>query len=532
MGLDADRVVVVGAGIGGLATALRLAAAGRDVTVVEAQAAPGGKMRAVPSPAGPVDAGPTVLTLRDVFDDLFAVAGTTLDAHLRLVPQPVVARHWWPDGATLDLFSDRERSAAAIRGFGGAGAEHDFRRFCARADALFAAFDRPVMRSARPDVNGILAAVIRRPAIWPALLPGRSLARQLAQSFRDARLAQLFGRYATYVGGQPALSPAVLALIWPTEERGVWAVEGGMHRLAEALARVARDAGATFRFGTKVERVLTQFGRAAGVRLEDGAVIQAGAVVFNGDPAALRAGFLGPDLRDAVPGRATGPHSHSAWVWSFAARATGVAGAAGASGPSLAHHNVFFSAHPESEYAPLARGAEQTAPSIYICAEDRASGVTPGGPERFEIILNAPPTDLVRRAPDRRETERCQTLTFTALARFGLTFDPLPDATALTGPARFAALFPGSQGSLYGMSPHGMMATFRRPGARTRIPGLWLAGGGTHPGAGVPMAALSGRHAAEAILRDRASTSRSARTAMPGGTSTGSVTTDPAPSRS
>ncbi len=523
MGSLSDKVVVVGAGMGGLAAAIRLAAAGCDVTVVEQAAAPGGRMRTLPSNAGPVDAGPTVLTMRDVFDDLFAAAGTTVAAHLDLIPQPVIARHWWPDGATLDLHSDRDASASAVRGFGGADAEGDFRRFCKLSESLYMAFDGPMMRARSPHLGGIARGVALRPRIWPALASGMTLRDLLAKSFRDPRLAQLFGRYATYVGGSPDLSPAVLALIWHAEERGVWAVRGGMQRLAQAMADIAGAQGVTLRFSTRAERILTRMGRVSGVRLEGGTSLPCGHVVFNGDPAALAQGFLGPEARDAVPASAIAPRSHSAWVWSFAAKASGL---------PLAMHNVLFSARPADEFADLNRGKEQTDPSIYICAQDRAAGAVPEGPERFEIILNAPPTDRNRSAPDRQEVELCLTRTFGTLERFGLTFDPQPGAASLTGPAQFRALFPGSSGAIYGRSPHGLMAAFRRPRARTRLPGLMIAGGGAHPGAGVPMAALSGTHAAAAIMQDRDSTSKSARTAMPGGMSTGSATTAPAPSRS
>lgn len=526
-GLDpgSDKAVVIGAGIGGLAAAVRLATAGFDVTVLEAAPGPGGKMRCVPSAVGPVDAGPTVLTMRSVFDDLFQAAGTSLDDHLTLIPQPVIARHWWPDGSVLDLFSDREASARAVRDWGGPDAERDFRAFCTKAEAAFRAFDRPVMQSPSPRITGILAGAARAPALWPALLSGMTLRRFLAGQFRDPRLAQLFGRYATYVGGTPDLSPAVLSLIWHAEEQGVWSVKGGMFRLALALAELAAAKGATFRYGQHATRILTRAGRVSGVETAGGDTIPAARVLFNGDPAALSEGLLGPDVRGAVPSTASEPRSHSARVWSFAARLTGPA-------RPLAHHNVFFSDDPSGEYASLTQGRDQTAPSLYICAEDRADGTVPDGPERFEIILNAPPTAQSRAAPDRHEVETCLTRTFGTLQRFGLTFDPVPDATALTGPAQFAHLFPGSTGSIYGRSPHGPLAAFRRPGAATRLPGLWIAGGGAHPGAGVPMAAISGRHAAEAMIADRDSTSRSGRTAMPGGTSTASATTVPAPSRS
>jgi 1-hydroxycarotenoid 3,4-desaturase len=149
-------------------------------------------------------------------------------------------------------------------------------------------------------------------------------------------------------------------------------------------------------------------------------------------------------------------------------------------------------------------------------------GADPPATERFEIIANAPPQ---RAEHSPRETPQCPTRSLETLARFGLHFTPEPEAArSLTTPADFAALFPASLGALYGQSPHGMMAAFQRPTARTRVAGLYLAGGGTHPGAGVPMAALSARHAAEAILSDRISTSQSRRTATPGGISTGSAT--------
>lgn len=513
-----DRVVVIGAGVGGLACALRLAHAGLDVTVIEAQAAPGGKMRIIDSPAGPVDAGPTVLTLRDVFDELFESVGTRLEDHLRLVAQPVLARHWWPDGSSLDLHADPEASARAIADFAGQRAAAEFRAFHAATARLYTAFDAPMMRAATPARPAIAAAALRSPSIWPALLPGMTLARSLALRFRDPRLRQLFGRYATYVGGSPYRSPAVLGLVWQAEAQGVWAIDGGMYRLAQVLAALARDRGASFHYGTAATRIVRQGGAVAGVALADGTTLPADHVVFNGDARALATGLLGNSPRGALPRQATEPRSLSAWVWAFAARPQGVA---------LAHHNVFFGDDPAQEFAALAAGQMPPDATLYVCAQDRGLAAAPTGPERFEIILNAPPMEN----PPPQEEPRCRKATFDRLARMGLSFDPAPDPAALTTPSAFARMFPGSMGSLYGRSPHGLTAALQRPTARTALPGLYLAGGGAHPGAGVPMATLSGRHAAEAILSDLASRSMSGPTAMPGGTSTASRTTARAPSR-
>ena len=511
------KIVVIGAGIGGLSAAIRLAAAGMAVTLVEAQATPGGKMRSLPSIAGPVDAGPTVLTLRAVFDDLFDVAGEKLKDHLTLIPQPTLARHFWSDGSRLDLYANPQESAAAIASFAGPKAEAEFLRFNRQSTQLYRAFNAPMMQSARPDLSGILLNTLCNPAIWPALQPHRSLAKHLSKSFTDPRLRQLFGRYATYVGGCPDLSPAVLALIWQAEAQGVWAVQGGMHQLAKALAGLAERLGVTLRYGVSAAQILRKSGRATEVVLSDTRSLKCDAVVFNGDPGALLAGLLGNSAQQALPPSAAHPRSLSAWVWSFAATPSDI---------PLLHHNVFFARNPAQEFGPIAKGQMPDEATLYVCAQDRSLGPAPG-PERFEIIMNAPPKTTL--SPN--EVAQCRARTFPQLARFGLTFDPMPKDQALMTPQGFSQMFPGSQGAIYGRSPQSPLASFQRPTARTNLPGLYLVGGGAHPGAGVPMAALSGKHAAEAILTDLTSPSTFARTVTRGGMSMVSRLTGRAPSQ-
>lgn len=515
---DAERTIVIGAGMGGLSAAMRLAHAGCDVTVVEAQAAPGGKMRTLDSSAGPVDAGPTVLTMRHVFEELFDDVGQSLSDHVELEAEELLARHWWPDGSSLDLFHDAEASEDAVRAFAGPKSASEFKSFSRKARALFEAFDAPMMRAEEPRLSALTAHVLSNPSLVPAMAPLSTLAGVLRRQFSDPRLRQLFGRYATYVGGSPYQSPAVLALIWHAEASGVWRVVGGMHRLARAMEDVAKSLGATFRYNSSVTRIEVQGGRASAVQLSTGERMAADRIVFNGDPRALAQGLLGDGPRGAVAQDGTEPRSLSARVWSFAATAIGA---------PLVYHNVFFGTDPRSEFEPIARGKMPDDPTLYICAQDRGGGHAPDGPERFEIIMNAAP--YLGGAEE--DIASCRIRTFPQLARWGLRFSPEPPDSALTTPRVFDRLFPASQGSLYGRSPHGMMAAFQRPTARTPLPGLYLAGGGAHPGAGVPMATLSGRHAAAAILMDRTSTSPSLRTAMPGGTLTGSATAAPTPSR-
>jgi 1-hydroxycarotenoid 3,4-desaturase len=522
MTLENDSIAIIGAGMGGLAAAIRLAAAGRDVTVFEAQGWPGGKMRTMPSDIGPVDAGPTVLTLPDVLDSLFAAAGTTTADHLTLTALPVLARHFWADGARLDLTADAQANQNAIAQAFGPRAGREFARLQAETRALFDAFDAPIMRAPRPRILPSARAALARPSILPWLVPGRSLAAMLDTRLSDPHLRQLFGRYATYVGGNPLLAPAVLGLVWQAEAAGVWAVEGGMARVAQALANVLQRLGGTLRLNTPVARIQTKGGVVHGLQLADGAEMACRQIIFNGDPAALP--YLLDQPRRAPQPRQTQPRSLSANVWTFAA-----AVAPKGLGPdALAYHTLFFADDPQAEFAPLARNQTPPDPTIYVCAQDRANGQTPRGPERFQFILNAPAIPQGRPDPE----ASCQTHPCDRLARFGLHLTPAPGPDRRTTPAQFNALFPHSQGALYGLSPNGAMATFLRPTARTKVKGLYLAGGGVHPGAGVPMALMSGGHAAQAVLNDRISRVRSARTAMPGGMSTASATMAAAPSRS
>jgi 1-hydroxycarotenoid 3,4-desaturase len=510
-------VAIIGAGIGGLVAAVQLACRGVPVVVLERAAAPGGKLREVEADGAPVDSGPTVFTLREVFEEIFADAGARLADHLSLRPLDVLARHAWRDGSRLDLHADLERSAAAIGAFAGADEARRFLAFAARARRVWATLEHTFVRAARPNPFELAWRVGL--GHLPDLLnirPFATLWRALGEEFRDPRLRQLYGRYATYCGSSPFHAPATLMLIAHVEQAGVWTVDGGMHRIPQALARLAAACGAQLRCRTHVAEVLVERGRACGVRLADGERIDADAVVMNGDAAALAEGLLGEAARRAVAPRQRHARSLSAVTWSMRARVDGF---------PLARHSVFFSDDYAAEFDDVfGRGRLPGLPTVYVCAQDRADAVarTPaaGAPpplERLLVLVNAPALgDSGATTPP--EIERCAQTTFDHLAHCGLRLEP--SASVVTTPADFHRLYPGTGGALYGPASHGWQASFRRPGSRTRIPGLHLAGGSAHPGAGVPMAAISGRLAAESVLRDLASTSRSYPVAMPGGTST------------
>ncbi len=523
--MTAKPVIVIGAGVGGLVTALELAARGLEVLVLERADRVGGKMREVELGGAAMDAGPTVFTMRWVFDELFDALGERLDDHLGLQPVDVLARHAWSARARLDLHADLARSADAIGRFAGARASRGYLDFCTRAAAIYRTLEAPFLRGSRPNPVSLASRVGWRGL--PDLMrisPFDTMAGALARHFDDPRLRQLFGRYATYCGASPFLAPATLMLVAHVEQQGVWLVDGGMHRIAQTLASLAQARGACVRCGAHVDRVLIRGGRACGVRLAHGEEIAADAVVFNGDVSALGTGLLGEPARHAVAAVAPARRSLSALTWNLRAPTSGF---------PLARHTVFFSPDSRTEFDDLFKRRQLPArPTVYVCAQDRGAdeAAAPTQAERLLLIVNAPATGD-QRPFTHEELARCKTETFRAMAHCGLQVQPRAEHTRSTTPSDFERLFPASGGALYGRVSHGWAASFQRPGARSKLPGLYLTGGSVHPGPGVPMAALSGRQAAASVLADRprgsvssrastpASTSKSGPTATPGGTS-------------
>ena len=508
--LTTPRVTVIGAGIGGLVAALELAVQGFDVTLVERAATPGGKIRQTFVAGAELDAGPTVFTMRWVFEAILAEAGLSLSDAWELEPLETLARHAWSETERLDLFGDMERSAQAIGEFAGKGEAEGYLSFCRRARAVHDALKSSFIAASRPNLLSLTARMGAHGLFdMMRASPFQTLWGALGEHFKDARLRQLFARYATYCGSSPFAAPATLMLIADVERQGVWRVKGGIHRVAARIAEFAKAKGAVFKFETTAKRIHRSQGRASAVETEAGETFLADAVIMNGDVSALGKGMMGEDSPKQPSGER---RSLSAFTMAMSASCEGF---------PLLHHNVFFGDDYRGEFDEIfSRRRLPSRPSVYVCAQDRAdSADLTGRREKLFLIVNAPAVDEHDDITP-EDLRSCEQATFQRLTRCGLTITRDETTTERTTPMDFARMFPGTGGALYGLATHGWRASFTRPGSRGALPGLYLAGGSVHPGPGMPMAALSGLQAARSVTLDLTSRRRSFRAAMLGGMST------------
>jgi 1-hydroxycarotenoid 3,4-desaturase len=514
---SSPQVVVVGAGIGGLVSALLMANAGAEVTVLESQNESGGKMRQLwpglvsgsgsgdaqlhPEIDG-IDSGPTVMTMKWVFEEIFDQVGADLQSEINLTQLKVLARHAWSadEGEQqLDLYADHRQNLDAVAQFSGAVEAKKFDVFCQNARDLYRHLEHAVIREADPSLKKMLFSLgPRGMATLASIGPMKSLWSSLGHSFSDSRLRQLFARYATYCGSSPWSAPATLMLIAQVEMDGVWSVKGGMRTLAKTLERLAKEKGVKFHYGTSCQEIETHNGEVKAVHTSNEDRLDAHAVFFNGDKEALMAGKLGEKVQQKFKTNSDNrtQRSLSAVTWTMRCEVS-------EDRFKLDRHNVFFQNHYYNEFDDIFnKNRLPQTPTVYLCAQNRGLEVAepPSGmDEPLFCLINAPANGDTYEFTQ-KELDQCEMQTFGLLRRCGLQLHREALKTIQVQPKDFHRLFPSTGGALYGEATHGWMQVFSRLNAKTPIKGLFLTGGSVHPGPGVPMAAMSGRMAAGAAM--------------------------------
>lgn len=493
------HIIVIGAGIGGLSAGIRLAAAGQRVTVLEKNARVGGKMGEVRRAGFRWDTGPSVITMRPVFEELFAAAGRRLADYIELLPVEPLTRYFYPDGTLLDATRDLARMVAQIRRLD----EHDVEGYLAYLSyvARLHRVTGPAFIYGAPPTWRTVTQVA--PADALRLEPWLTMDAAIRRYVRSPHLRQLLGRFATYVGGSPFRAPATLNVIAHVElNEGIWYPRGGVYAIAAGLERLARGLGIEIRTDCPVDRIEVQGGRATGVALADGERLAADAVLSNVDVAHTLTNLLPREAVDLrrLRGITRGEPSCSGFILLLGVRGEF---------PQLAQHNIFFSSDYPREFDDIfRRGVPPDEPTVYVAVTSKADpDHAPAGHENWFVLVNAPAAGS---AFDwEREKAAYRDRVLATLARFGLDVRERIVVEEVFTPADLARQTGSWRGALYGASPNNALAAFRRPPVRDpRVAGLYYAGGTTHPGGGVPMVTLSGKLAAQTILADLAVGSR------------------------
>ncbi|HEY5151209.1 MAG TPA: FAD-dependent oxidoreductase, partial [Mycobacterium sp.] len=357
------EVLVVGAGIGGLAAALALAARGLPVRVVEAGQRPGGKAGIVEVDGVEVETGPSVLTLPEVFAGLFARAGLRLDEVVELRRLDPGFRYRYADGCVLEVAHDPQETLAGVRSALGAAAEAELASFLAYSRKIWEAAAPHFVLGPAPTWTVMVGLALRHPRALLAVDPLRSMAAAIDRHVREPHLRMLLRRYATYNGSDPRRAPATLNCIAHVElALGGYGVQGGIHALVRALVAAIEVRGGVIECGAPVERVLVEGGTAVGVALAGAGQRRGRAVVVNADVGLLREGVL-PDAGRHLPAPAA--PSMSGW--------TGVLRAARR--VDRPPHEVLFPADYDAEFADIFdRDRPPAAPTVYLCAQERCHG--------------------------------------------------------------------------------------------------------------------------------------------------------------
>jgi len=494
-----SRIVVIGAGIGGMAAAARLSVKGHQVTIVEQSDQVGGKAGAYSRDGFVFDTGPSLITLPAVYRDLFLKTGTSLEDNVDLQPVEPGTSYRWSDGTRVTLPGVNPAAAATALGDAlGGTAREDWLALVARAAEIWRITRKPFLESPLTGTRELLA-LAKSPRDVRTVAPTTSLRGLGRKYLRDPRLRMLLDRYATYSGSDPRKAPAALSTIPYVEQTfGSWHIGGGVHKLADALAARCEERKVDILLNSDVTRIVLDEGKVRSVELSDGSHLEADIVVSNADASHLygdlvsgnRADAALRQLRKATP-------SFSGFVMLLAIKGRT---------PDISHHNVWFPADYNAEFDAVFKGRPATDPTIYACVPDDPLMRPDADHESWFVLINAPRHGHGKNEFDWSQTDFANNYAdrmVELLAERGTDLRNRILWRELITPADLEARTRAPGGSIYGTSSNGMRAAFLRPANTSPIEGLYLVGGSSHPGGGLPLVGMSAEIVAETIGRAR-----------------------------
>ena len=494
------RVVVIGAGVGGMAAAARLAVKGHDVTIVEQSARAGGKLAGYSRDGFVFDTGPSLLTLPAVYRDLFLKTGSALEENVDLQLLDIGFGYHFADGAAVTMPGvDSSRCADALGDQLGGHAATEWRELIARARRMWDVTRRPFLESPLEGTR-TLAQMAWRLGDVRTVAPWKSL-RGLGRDYlSDPRLVTLLDRYATYAGSDPRRAPAALATIPYVEQTfGTWHLGGGLFTLADALHHRCVERGVDVRLECDVTRVVADAGRVTGVELVDGDRLAADIVVSDSDASRLYGDLVSdPAARKARRALKRATPSLSGFVMLLAVRGRT---------PGIRHHNVWFPSDYDAEFDSIfgLTAGPVDDPTIYACVPDDPLMRPDSDHESWFILVNAPRHAASSTGASTGARGATGVVDWSApgvggaygthvlevLARRGVDLRDRILWSEIRTPADLERETRSPGGAIYGTSSNGARAAFLRPANQSPIAGLYLVGGSAHPGGGLPLVGLS-----------------------------------------
>jgi diapolycopene oxygenase len=501
--MKAQRIGIIGTGLGGLAAACTLAARGHKVILFEKNPWLGGKAAQLDRAGFRFDMGPTILTLPSVMRRIFAEAGRKLEDYLKLVRLDPQWRSFFQDGSVLDLWQSPSRMAAELEDFSPDARTADgYRRFIklsARLDRIsnkFFFYKSVGGLSDMFNLSNSLSTSTLSDVL--AMRMHRTVAGTIRSFVPDARVSQMLDHFTQYVGSSPYASPAVLCGIAHMQtNEGVWYPMGGTRAVPLALARLAEELGVEIRLNTSIERIQTENGEVRGVITGNGETVALAAIISNSDSVRTHKELLGETPAES----AFMKRRH------LEAACSGVVLYLGLSKryEHLAHHNFVFSRDPHEEFDSIyKRGEPAPDPTCYLAAPSQTeSAVAPKGGEALYVLVHTPYLrphhDWKQMLPAYRKIiiEKLKTTGgMKDIEQRIFTEDVL---TPQDINDRYRVL----NGAIYGLASHGrLLGAFKPANHSADVRGLYLAGGSAHPGPGMPMVMMSGWIAADRLHRD------------------------------
>lgn len=485
---------IIGSGVAGLASAIRLAVLGFDVSVFEKNDYPGGKISLIEKDGYRFDAGPSLFTEPQNIEELFSFASENIKEYFSYKPVDIACKYFFDDGKIINAYCDKEKFATELETKTGEPRQHVF-KYLSQSSALYlSAADIFLNYSLHKRSTLLKAPVIKALlACKPAYLFS-NLDKHNGKQFQKKETVQIFDRYATYNGSNPYKAPSMLSVIPHIEfGEGVFYPRGGMISITNALYRLALKKGVQFYFNTPVESIIEKDNCVKGIVIH-GENKMCDMIVSNADVYFTYKNLLHRD--DEAEKILRNERSSSAIVFYWGIKQNF---------PQLELHNIFFSNNYPEEFQHIFQKKKiYNDPTVYINITSKCEPGkhAPEGKENWFVMINAPA--LLMNAVDKEMIDACRKNIIQKLNSILKTdIESLIETEEILHPNLIEAKTASYMGSLYGTSSNSRLAAFlRHPNFSKRVKGLYFAGGSVHPGGGIPLCLKSAKIMCDIISND------------------------------